>query len=170
MQLPENHGRGGKTLDKSEFGERVRACQTKLYRVALSVTGNPADAEDAAADAVLKAWEKRDSLKNEEYFETWLTRILINAARDVVRRRRRRSEAALSESLPAAEKTDTGVMEAIDRVEEKYRLPLVMSGALGMTASEIARALGVPEGVVRWRIQKGRKLARAEIRREEGEV
>lgn len=157
-------------MDKTEFGERVRACQTTLYRIALSVTGNPADAEDAAADAVLKAWEKRESLKDERYFETWLTRILINAARDLVRRRKRRGETALTETLPAPEKTDVGALRAVLRVEEKYRLPLVMSGALGMTAGEISRSLGVPVGVVRWRIEKGRKLARAEIRREEGEA
>ena len=157
-------------MDKTEFGERVRACQTTLYRIALSVTGNTADAEDAAADAVLKAWEKRESLKDERYFETWLTRILINAARDIVRRRRKRNETALTENLPVPEKTQTGVMRAVLRVEEKYRLPLVMSGALGMTAGEISRSLGIPAGVVRWRIEKGRKLARAEIRREEGEA
>lgn len=157
-------------MDKTEFGERVRACQTKLYRIGLSVTGNPADAEDAAAEAVMKAWEKRGSLRDERYFETWLTRILINAARDAVRRRRIRNETQLSDSLIAEEKPVSGVMAALSRVDEKYRLPLVMNGALGMSAREIARVMNLPEGVVRWRIEKGKKLAKNEIMKEEGET
>lgn len=157
-------------MDKTEFGERVRACQTKLYRIGLSVTGNPADAEDAAAEAVMKAWEKRGSLRDERYFETWLTRILINAARDAVRRRRIRNETQLSDSLIAEEKPVSDVMAALSRVDEKYRLPLVMNGALGMSAREIARVMNLPEGVVRWRIEKGKKLAKNEIMKEEGET
>ena len=67
-----------------EFSERVRACQARLYRVAVSISH--ADAEDAVSEALLKAWKHAPGLRSDAYFETWLTRIVINECRTLLRR------------------------------------------------------------------------------------
>lgn len=155
-------------MDKTEFTRRVSACKPMLYRVAMSMLGSLPDAEDAASEAVLKAWEKLDTLKNEAYFETWLTRILINCCKGMLRGRALHPETELTNALPDHEREDTGVYEALMRVELKYRLPLVLHYAEGKTMREIAESMGMPEGMVKWRIEKGRKLLKEELIKENG--
>ncbi len=154
-------------MDRILFGERVRACQTKLYRVSIAILRNREDSEDAVSEAILRAWEKRGTLRREEYFDTWLIRICINTCKQALRRRAAHPTLELPENLPAPEQEDSGVLDALMRVEEKYRLPLVMQAAMGMRVKEIAKALRLTEGVVRWRIEKGKKLARKELLGEE---
>ena len=76
-------------MDKSYFTAEIEACSDIMYRVAWSILRNNADVQDALQDAVLKAWEKRDKLREEKLFRTWITRILINACYDTQRKRRR---------------------------------------------------------------------------------
>lgn len=139
-----------------------------LYRVAMSVLGSLPDAEDAASEAVLRAWTKLDGLRNEAYFETWLTRILINTCRSVLRKRALRSETELTDAVPARESDEKGVYEALMRVELKFRLPLVLHCAEGKTMREIAQSMGLSEGVIKWRIEKGRKRLKEELIKENG--
>ena len=155
-------------MDKSEFTRRVSACKSTLYRVAISMLGSLPDAEDAASEAVLKAWTKLHTLKNEAYFETWLTRILINTCRGILRRRALHPEAELTDAVPERETDEKGVYEALMRVELKYRLPLVLHYAGEKTMREIAESMRIPEGVVKWRIEKGRKLLKEELIKENG--
>jgi len=65
-------------LDRNFFIAEIETCPNMMYRVAWSILQNEADVQDALQDAVLKAWEKRDKLREEKYFRTWMTRILIN--------------------------------------------------------------------------------------------
>lgn len=155
-------------MDKTEFTCRVSACKPMLYRVAMSVLGSLPDAEDAASEAVLRAWTRLDGLRNEAYFETWLTRILINTCRSVLRKRALRSETELTDTVPARESDEKGVYEALMRVELKFRLPLVLHYAEGKTMREIAQSMGLSEGMIKWRIEKGRKRLKEELIKENG--
>ena len=89
-------------MDKSEFTSAVLAAEPTLYRVARSMLASEADALDAAQNAILRAWERLDSLRSPEYFRTWLVRILINECRSALRRRARFAGEP-DESLPAPE-------------------------------------------------------------------
>ena len=76
-------------MDRNFFTAEIEACSDMMYRVAWSILRNHADVQDALQDAVLKAWEKRDRLREEKYFRTWITRILINACYDAQKKRHR---------------------------------------------------------------------------------
>lgn len=154
-----------KRLPVEEFGERVRACQARLYRVAISILRNHADAEDAVSEALLKAWKHLPGLRNDAYFETWLTRIVINECRALLRRGRAHAACELTEVYAAEEPPDVGLRMLIDALPEKYRLPLVMKCALDMTYDEIARALQLPRGAVKWRVEQGKRRVRREAER-----
>ena len=148
-----------------EFSERVRACQARLYRVAVSILRSHADAEDAVSEALLKAWKHAPGLRSDAYFETWLTRIVINECRTLLRRGRARASCELKDVYAAEEPPDVGLRMLIDALPEKYRLPLVMRCALDMSYDEIARALRIPRGVVKWRVEQGKKRVRREAER-----
>ena len=76
-------------MDKQTFSDEVRRMERSLYRVAMSYTGNAPDAADAVQEALLRAWNRRGTLRDEQYFGTWLMRILINESKTLLRRRRR---------------------------------------------------------------------------------
>ena len=59
-----------KTMDKQEFTQRVLEAETSLYRVAKSIVINEGDCEDAVQEAILIAYDKISSLKNEQFFKT----------------------------------------------------------------------------------------------------
>ena len=65
-------------MTQETFSNLILDSESTLYRVAMSMLRNEKDCEDAVQTAVLTAFEKLGTLKHEEYFKTWLVRILIN--------------------------------------------------------------------------------------------
>ena len=149
-------------MHKWEFAARVEACERRLYRVARTMLRSDADCEDAVQEALLKAWAKRGTLREEAYFETWLTRILINECRNLVRRRPV-SEAELPESLAAPQTDDSALLSALMCLPEKNRITLELHYIEGYGIREIAQILHVPEGTVKWRMNRGRTLLKQEL-------
>lgn len=73
-------------MDKFEFAQRLQSDKARYYRIAYSYVKNEQDALDIVGDATYKALLNLRSLKNPEYFGTWMTRIVINCALDQLRR------------------------------------------------------------------------------------
>ena len=71
-------------MDKQEFARRVTQMQSSLYRVAASYLRGESDRLDAVSEAIARAWEKRGTLREEAWFATWITRILIRVCVDAV--------------------------------------------------------------------------------------
>ena len=76
-------------MTQTEFTQRVLTMQDRLYRVSCTLLRCEADREDAVQSALEKAWRGRFLLRQEQYMETWLTRILINECYAIMRRSRR---------------------------------------------------------------------------------
>ena len=135
--------------------------EPRLYRVAQAILWRDADCADAVQEAVFRAWMKKGGLRTSEYFETWLTRILINACRDTLRRRKH--EASMPDNEPGAEDgmcESLALRMALKRVPEKYRLPLVLHHAAGYTVADVARMLGTTRSAVASRMVRARKMMR----------
>jgi RNA polymerase sigma-70 factor, ECF subfamily len=147
-------------LDREEFSARAINCREKLYRVAVAILKREADAEDAAQEALVKAWRALPGLRDNRYFETWLIRILINECRQTLHRQAKHPSSEIPESLPAPEPPDPMLRDALDRLDVRYRLPLVLHHVEGYTISETARLLRLPAGAVKWRIRKAAQQIR----------
>jgi len=152
-------------MDKGEFSERVRRCQKRLWRISYMILQSEADCDDAVQDALLRAWAGRHRLRDERLFETWLVRILINCARDILRKRR--SAQALDENLTADEPVNPQLRDALCALDVKYRLPIVLHHLEGYSLEECAAMLRIPVSTVKWRLHAGRKQLRSQL---EGEV
>ena len=155
-------------MDEREFERAVRRLQTRMYRTAVSVLWNDEDAADAIQEAVLRAWRKRQSLREAAAFDVWLMRILLNECRNIQRRNRFRA-LPLEESLAGcvAEPPDTGLRDALRRLPEKYRVALLLHCLDGYSVPEVARMLRLPESTVRGRIYEGRKRLKALLKEAE---
>ena len=149
-------------MNKAEFVQRVRGCERRLYRVARTMLARDADCEDAVQEALLRAWAKLHTLREEAYFETWLIRILINECRNICRKRPV-VEAELPENLPQAVSDDSALLEALMALPEKHRIALELHYIEGYKTREISAMLRIPESTVKWRLMKGRSKLRTEL-------
>lgn len=156
-------------MDRDSFIAEIEACSGMMYRVAWSILRNNADCEDALQEAALKAWEKRGHLRNEAYFRTWITRILINACYDTQRKRRRVIPLDEVAERAAAASSDPALTLALEALPEKLRLPLTLHYLEGFSVEEIARILRIPAGTVKSRLHQARSQLRIQWLETEGD-
>ena len=143
-------------MTKDEFAVQIMDMKKTLYHVACGILRSEADREDAVQECILKAWEKRDSLKSEGALRACVTRILINECYDIGRRN---SKIVVLDELPEAvapEIENRELRDAIAGLDDIYRLPVVLFYVEGFSIRECAQMLQIPEGTVKSRLHAGR--------------
>ena len=152
-------------MDKEFFVEELEAHHAMLYRVAYTILQNDDACRDALQDTALRAWEKRHTLREDRYFRTWVTRILINTCYDT---RRRHHRIVVMEEVPeqSVPPQDPGLSMALEQLPERLRLPLVLHYAEGMSYAEIAEVLRLPQSTIRSRLHNAREQLRKELEAE----
>ena len=155
-------------MDREEFAVRTEAIQTRLYRTAYLYLGNEADALDAVDEAVYQALRAIKKLRHPEFFESWLTRILLNECHKELRRRKRLlPEEAIPDSAGPDEYDSLPLKEAIRRLPEELKLVVILRFFSGYTQVETAEALQIPQGTVATRQRRALQLLRLELGEEE---
>jgi len=149
-------------MDKDSYVQQIETHSSMMYRIALTILRNDEDCKDAMQEAALKAWEKRSSLRDEQHFSTWMTRILINECYNIQRKRRK---ITLVENIPdgSVPAEDVTVLMVLEGMPEKYRLPLVLKFSEGMNDAEIAKVLHLPQSTVRGRIHRAKQQLKKEL-------
>ena len=150
-------------MDKGFFIAGIEACSDTMYRVAWSILRNEADVQDALQDAALKAWEKRNRLREEKYFRTWVIRILINVCYDIQRKHRNMIPMDKVPEQAPLSVPDPDLAMALEAVPEKLRLPLVLCYSEGMSYEEAADVLRIPAATLRGRHHRGKEALRKEL-------
>ena len=146
--------------DHDAFAALANANVDHLYALARVILRDADRAEDAAQEALVRAWRELPRLRDPARFQAWLRRLLVNACYDEGRRSRSRSEVVLlADHHPAVADESAGVIDR-DRLDRAFRrLPLeqrvvaVLSHVEGLTHEEIAATLGVPLGTVKSRVR-----------------
>jgi RNA polymerase sigma-70 factor (ECF subfamily) len=156
-------------MDKSKFTRLVLDAEPTLYAVSKSILKNDHDCADAVQEAIIIAFGKLGTLKQEQFFKTWLCRILINECYRLCRQRRR---FVPFENYTKHEYTrdftrDTEVYEALMKLGKKHRLVTVLHYIEGFKTSEIAKMLRIPEGTVKSRLSKAREKLKPLLSEEE---
>lgn len=155
-------------MTELEFIRRAEGVKKRLYRTALLYLGSESMALDAVDEAVYKGFCAYRKLRQAEFFETWMTRILINVCNSELRRRRR--ETAMAE-LPetAQEQFDAlPLKEAVARLPKELRAVVILRYFTGLTLAETAQALDIPQGTVSTRQRKALQLLKLELTDKEG--
>lgn len=156
----ENLVRQARDGDADAFMALIRLQKQNLYRTSRAILSNEEDAADAISETILTCWEKIKELKKDKYFYTWMTRILINKCRDILRKK---EKLLLTEQLPEIGITDEGYqnvewIEVLQLLEEKYRLIVVLYYVDGFRTTEISKILEMPVSTVCTRLAKARKI------------
>ncbi len=140
-----------------------------VYKAAYFIAGDRSLAEDAAQETFVKAYHKLDQLRDQDKAEAWLTRIAMNSARDLLRRRKRVA-VPLEMDLPdnegpnsperallAAEERET-VLAAVLDLRGEYQDVIYLKYYRGLTTKQISTFLDIPEGTVKTRLRKARSI------------
>lgn len=150
-------------MDQETFTALVRQGELTLYRVAKAILHHEEDVEDAVQEGLLKAYQNRNKLKNEAFFQTWLTRIIINECYSLLRKNKPvRPFAEEDMAIPApAAAHDADLYQAIRMLPPKIRITIVLYYVEGYSTAEIKTILKIPQGTVKSRLAKGRKLLKS---------
>jgi RNA polymerase sigma-70 factor (ECF subfamily) len=151
--------------DREALDQLLRRNVDMIHAVCARITGNPADAADAAQEALIAIVRGLPRFNERSSVRTWIYRVATNACLDELRRRGRRPVATAAESFERADDEpglDAGVAdrlsiaEALTRIPEEFRVAVVLRDVQGMDYAQIADVLDVPLGTVRSRIARGR--------------
>jgi RNA polymerase sigma-70 factor (ECF subfamily) len=164
--------------DKSAFDVLVRKYQHKVVKLVMRYMRDPADAEDVAQEAFIKAYRALPQFRGDSAFYTWLYRIAINTAKNAIVSRDRSpvvydldlqnaeesydmqgrlADTATPEALVLTEEIRTIVNAAIAALPEDLRTAIVLREIDGLSYEEIAAAMECPVGTVRSRIFRARE-------------
>jgi RNA polymerase sigma-70 factor, ECF subfamily len=152
-----------KNGDKFAFERLIEANEASLYRVANSILRNEADAEDAYQETIIKAYKGIVNLKKNEYFKSWLIKIMINECNYIIRKRKKTvSLEVLGEkeinSLDNHEKLE--LWTAVKSLETELRTVIILFYYEDFKQSEIAEILGIPDGTVKSRMARAKEKLR----------
>jgi RNA polymerase sigma-70 factor (ECF subfamily) len=171
--------------DKGAFDALVLKYQHKVTKLVMRYVRNPAEAEDIAQEAFIKAYRALPQFRGDSAFYTWLYRIAINTAKNaVVSRDRspidydldmqnsdesyelqgRMKNAETPEGLVLTDEIRTIVNEAMDALPEDLRTAIVLRELEGLSYEEISASMDCPVGTVRSRIFRAREAIDRRLR------
>jgi RNA polymerase sigma-70 factor (ECF subfamily) len=175
-------------LDRAARGEveafdaLLRPRLERLCRVAVAITRSEADARDAVQEASALAWRQLPRLRDRTRFDPWLSQIVVNACRGLLRRQNRRrvreidvndAEQAVSEirasaaSAPDAIAEAEAVQRAFLRLDPGARALIALHYVEHRPLGEIGEILGIPVGTVKWRLFRARRVLDAALKAED---
>ena len=152
-------------MDREDFSRRVTAMRVGLYRVAASYLRGEEDRLDAVAEAIVKGWEKRGTLRDERLFATWLTRILIRECVNIQRRQRRLIpvERIPEAPVPLRDERAAVLEEALGQLPQRARTMVVLHYMEDYDVKQIAQMMGTTKGAVCSGLSRARVRLRALI-------
>ena len=162
------------------FESLVRANETKIYNICLRMLANKEDALDASQETFIKAYKNMGKFDERSKFSTWLYRIAVNTSLDMLRKNSSQKTVSMDEtrdnSLSEYEKTPSNegnpeditlekegkkqILTAVGKLSEEYKTAIVLRDLQGLSYIEISQITAVPEGTVKSRIARGRKVLR----------
>lgn len=152
--------------DDAAFEELISFYQDRLYRTAYLYVQNKEDALDVLQETVYKAYSSLDQLKQPNYFLTWVTRILINNAYDVLRTKQKviklRDEGkfeSIEKSSTNASQTEQNIdlQNAIQQLDPNYQTVIILFYYHDLPIQQIAWHMNIPEGTVKTYLHRARQ-------------
>jgi RNA polymerase sigma-70 factor (ECF subfamily) len=170
--------------DREKFHLLIRPYESQLYRTAVALLKNEADAEDAVQDAVLKAYRKLASFRGDSKFSTWLIAITLNEARGRLRRDSRTTVDSIDElregntdytpapltdwrEVPLAmlerQEIRALVQKAVSELPASYREIVTLRDVQELSVNDTASLLGISIASVKVRLHRARMMLQKKL-------
>ncbi len=157
-------------IDGEVLQRLIEVDKQRLYRIAYIYVKNEDDALEIVQEAVYKAFLNIKKLKQPEFFNTWITRIIVNASLDYIKKRNRLVYIVDEKEL---EKNATEDMEyidlykAVDSLEGLYKTVIILKYFEDLKIKDIAKVLDITESNVKNYIHKALKQLRVDLKEDE---
>lgn len=140
-----------------------------LYRLCYSILLVREDAEDAVQDVFLKYYRKQPTFADEDHEKAWFIRVAVNHCKDILRRRKLREFIPFSEveellAEKEAEADDSGVLQALFELTDRYRIVMILHYLEGYPVKEVARLCGISQSAVKMRLSRGREQLKERLK------
>ena len=154
--------------DAGAFEQLVETYRDQVFRLALRMCGNEADADEVAQEAFLSAWKALPNFRGDSRFSTWLYQLTSHAAIDLMRREKRQiaaediTEVSAPDPGPSpqqqAERSETrqAVRDAMGQLSPEYRQIVVLRFLQELSYEEIGAVLKLPPGTVKSRLNRAK--------------
>jgi RNA polymerase sigma-70 factor, ECF subfamily len=168
---------GARAIRREDLDRLLSASAALAYRVAMSVVRNSSEAEDIAQDALVRAFQKFQHVRDVNRFRGWLVKVTFRLALDRRKSTRRREEREIRWSRPELRPPELSVEEmvaskqfeerlarALEELPKRMRLVVILAAMEGYTMAEVAEILHVSTGTVKSRLFKARKCLAEKLR------
>ncbi|MFZ7121114.1 MAG: sigma-70 family RNA polymerase sigma factor [Eubacteriaceae bacterium] len=147
-----------KNGNKEAFEKLMLLHGEQLYRTAFLYTGNREDALDVVQDTVYKAYLDLHKLKRNQYFLTWVTKILIHTSYAILKKKEitiSKQDIVAQTSVDLDQRID--LIQAVGRLKDKYKDAIILFYFLDLPISEIASIMNIPKNTVKTYLFRGKK-------------
>ena len=160
-----------KKIKESKVKDYIVENQERFYKIAYSYVKNEDDALDIVHDAICKALQKIDTLKDIEVVKTWFYKILVNSAIDYIRKNNKyvslSQEDMINEKISNDIYSDIDLEQALDRLPEEYKSIIMLRYFEDMKIEEIANVLQQNINTVKTKLYKGLRRLKIKINTED---
>lgn len=152
-------GKNQKAERDHDFQDYLHKEKEKLYRMAFLYVKNQNDALEIVQETIFKAYKNLDSLREWNYFSTWITRILINTSLDYIKKNSRIQVTDILEwtqgEEPKWREEHLDLVDSINRLDAPYKTVIILRYYKDFSIKQIAELLNCPEGTVKSNIHRG---------------
>ncbi|MGG5460660.1 sigma-70 family RNA polymerase sigma factor [Clostridium sp. B9] len=148
--------------NKESFGKLIKSNKEYLYKMAFLYVKDEQDAIEVLQETVYKAFLNIDKLRKAKFFNTWITRILINSSMDLMKKKGKNE--VLDESMPLVkEKSKISTEEkidlynAIDLLNDNYKTVIIMMYFNDMKIKDISKVMEIPENTVKTYLRRAKE-------------
>ena len=151
-------------LSEAAYTRYAELYMDMVFRVAFGYVGSRADADDVTQTVFLRLWRRRPALESDEHAKHCLLRVTVNESKRLLCAPWRRTEALEDQDLPVLPSTaHQELLDAVMRLKPKYRTAIYLHYYEGLSAEEIALALGVPRATVLTHLRRAREQLKLDL-------
>ena len=153
-------------MNNEEYARRIEEIRGRLYKTALLYLGSESLAMDVVDEAVYKGLCNHWKLRQQEYFTTWMTRILMNECHNEYRRQKRLKPLEELTEMAVEDYDALPLKEALKCLPKELKDVVILRYFTGYTLAETAKALKIPQGTAATRQRKALQLLKLELEEE----
>ena len=162
--------RKSKKGNNSAFSILIKSYEKDLYKVAIAMTKNEDDALDCIQEAILQAYISIKDLRQDEYFKTWLIKILINKCNALIKKNKKILNLDVNTSKnDTVEQSDRlELKDSINNLDSDLKIIVVLYYYEDMSIKDISESLNIPQGTIKSRLSRARSKLKEMLSIDEG--
>ena len=140
------------------FSTLIKSYEKDLYKVAIAMTKNEDDALDCIQEAILQAYISIKDLRQDEYFKTWLIKILINKCNALLKKNKKilNLDVSITENDKVEQSEKLELKDSINNLDSDLKIIVILYYYEDMSIKDISESLNIPQGTIKSRLSRAR--------------